>query len=149
MTMPECPGCNGPTERIECGNFHCTIGGAHQVCISCDVSLDEWTPEITAAVAQLRERMFDGPPTLRNGRPDWFLVASTVIDAVMPMVRAEAEKALADAFRASVLTGSLALPTEEFHRRAEALLGREVMTHEFGDVRLWDQMRERLSTSGD
>lgn len=150
--MPECPGCDGPTSPIECGNFHCTIGGVHELCTDCDVALDEWTPELLAAVEQLRERLPEGPIRLRDGRPDWFLVASIVIDTVEPMVRADAdaatEKALDDAFRASVLAGSLALPMEEFRRRVEVLVGREVSPNEFGDVRLWDLMRERLGEYG-
>ena len=151
--MPECPGCHRPTEQVECGNFHCTIGGVHDWCPDCDVNAEEWTPEIVAAVEQLKQHLPDGPYQLFNGKTDWFLTASIVIDTVTPMIRAEAdaatERALADAFRVSVISGTPAVEMEEFHRRAEALLGREVQIHEFSSERLWNEMRGRLEEHGD
>jgi hypothetical protein len=38
-------------------------------------------------------------------------------------------------------TGRLFVPMPEWHRFAEALLGRPILTHEFTDERLWAEMR--------
>jgi hypothetical protein len=43
----------------------------------------------------------------------------------------------------TLATGRLFCDVAEFHGFAEKLLGRPIFTHEFGDQRTWDEMRER------
>ena len=51
------------------------------------------------------------------------------------------------AFGYTVATGRLFLPMDEFHRRAEALLGRPILTHEFADQRTWTLLREAFEAA--
>jgi hypothetical protein len=44
-------------------------------------------------------------------------------------------------FAYTVATGKLFCPMDEFHRRAEALLGRPIFTHEFADMATWEALR--------
>lgn len=46
------------------------------------------------------------------------------------------------AFGYTVATGNLWLPFSEFQRRAEALLGRPILTHEFAEKPIWVEMRD-------
>lgn len=45
-------------------------------------------------------------------------------------------------FAYTVATGKLFCPMDEFHRRAEILMGRPIFTHEFASEKVWADMRE-------
>jgi hypothetical protein len=47
-------------------------------------------------------------------------------------------------FGYTVATGRLWCPVDEFHRRAETLLGRPIFTSEFGREDVWAEMRAAL-----
>lgn len=43
-------------------------------------------------------------------------------------------------------TGRLFCEMGEFHRFAEAVLGRPILTHEFGSSKVWQEVREAFET---
>lgn len=45
-------------------------------------------------------------------------------------------------FAYTVASGKLFCPFDEFHQRAEELLGRPIFTHEFASRDLWTEMRD-------
>lgn len=46
-----------------------------------------------------------------------------------------------EGFGYTLATGKLYCPIDEFHQRAEQLLGRPIWTHEFGQHDIWEQLR--------
>lgn len=58
------------------------------------------------------------------------------------------EFAMAECFGYTVATGRLFLPFEEFHKRAETLLGRPILTHEFGEERVAEDLKAALHSQG-
>jgi hypothetical protein len=44
-------------------------------------------------------------------------------------------------FGYTIASGKLFCPMDVFHVYAEKLLGRPILTHEFGDARTWRQLR--------
>lgn len=61
---------------------------------------------------------------------------AALLDALTPMIRKEA------LFWPSVMTGQFWLPVEEFHARAEEVLGREVPPHDLSKESLWAELQE-------
>ena len=49
-----------------------------------------------------------------------------------------------EGFGYTLATGRLFAPMDKFHEWAEALMSRPILTHEFADEALWDEMRERF-----
>ena len=49
-----------------------------------------------------------------------------------------------EGFGYTLATGRLFAPMDKFHEWAEALMARSILTHEFADEALWDEMRERF-----
>lgn len=44
-------------------------------------------------------------------------------------------------FGYTIATGKLFCPMDVFHTKAEELLGRSILTHEFADTRTWYELR--------
>ena len=47
-------------------------------------------------------------------------------------------------FGYTVAVGNLYCPIDEFHRHAEQLLGRPILTHEFAEREVWEEMRRLI-----
>jgi hypothetical protein len=71
----------------------------------------------------------------------------TELEAERNRMAAAIEAAQTDdtGFSATVLTGRLVMDFGEFQSRAEKLLGRPILTHEFGDKATWEELHTALA----
>jgi hypothetical protein len=74
--------------------------------------------------------------TAENGRLQSQLAQMAALERIMDA-----------AFAYTVGTGRLFLSMPEFQRRAEWILDRPILTHEFGDKETWRDLREALEES--